>query len=227
MLASGPGLRRRELGALTPACLELQIDPPALVLAPDDVKNRKPTVQVIRPELAKELREWIETAQIGSESPLWPKLTQHTAKMLKADLEATGIPYVDSAGLFADFHCLRHSFISLITRGGVHPKLAQRLARHSTVELTLADEALALNALPTLPSIFDEATPESQQLRATGTEGENVLPTSLPKTGTKPCNSVHPGAMSDEPATIPFEVGSEQKKARKTRKKPCSGPLQS
>ena len=48
--------------------------------------------------------------------------------MLRDDLEAAGIPYVDAAGLYADFHALRHSFVSLITKGGVHPKIAQRLA---------------------------------------------------------------------------------------------------
>ncbi len=31
------------------------------------------------------------------------------------------LQYVDSSGLYADFHALRHSYVSLITQGGVHP----------------------------------------------------------------------------------------------------------
>ena len=44
-----------------------------------------------------------------------------TADMLKADLETANIPYVDDAGLYADFHALRHSTGSLLAAAGVHP----------------------------------------------------------------------------------------------------------
>ena len=55
-----------------------------------------------------------------------------------------------------DFHALRHTFISNLARGGVHPKVAMDVARHSTIELTmraythtlLPDRAAALDALP-------------------------------------------------------------------------------
>ncbi len=59
------------------------------------------------------------------------------ARMMKADLKAAGIPYKDSRGRVADFHALRHTFITNLTRSGVHPKTAQTLARHSTMELTM------------------------------------------------------------------------------------------
>ena len=55
-----------------------------------------------------------------------------------------------------DFHALRHSFITNLARGGVHPKTAQDLARHSDINLTLgfythtlvSERAEALNVLP-------------------------------------------------------------------------------
>ena len=64
----------------------------------------------------------------------------------------------DDLGRYADFHALRHTFISNVAAGGVHPKTAQRLARHSTIKLTMdrythlrrEDLAGALNVLPDL-----------------------------------------------------------------------------
>ena len=41
--------------------------------------------------------------------------------MLRADLDAAGIVYQDADGRFADFHALRHTFISNLPRGGVTP----------------------------------------------------------------------------------------------------------
>ncbi|MHC4664849.1 MAG: tyrosine-type recombinase/integrase [Planctomycetota bacterium] len=57
-----------------------------------------------------------------------------------------------------DFHALRHTYITNLVRGGIHPKLAMDLARHSDVNLTLgyythtflSDRADALTNLPTL-----------------------------------------------------------------------------
>jgi integrase len=80
--------------------------------------------------------------------------------MVRLDLEAAGIPYVDERGLVYDFHALRHQFISNLARAGVHPKEAQDLARHSTITLTmdhythldLRDQLAALDKLPGLPS---------------------------------------------------------------------------
>ena len=76
--------------------------------------------------------------------------------MLRVDLEKAGIPYQDDAGRVADFHSLRHTFITYLTKGGASPKVAQSLARHSSITLTmdryshinLFDERAALDVLP-------------------------------------------------------------------------------
>ena len=65
-----------------------------------------------------------------------------------------------------------HSFTTSLARGKVHPKVAQALARHSTITLTmdryrhavLEDQTEALGALPG----FDVA--EAQKAQATGTD---------------------------------------------------------
>jgi len=54
--------------------------------------------------------------------------------MIKADLAAAGVPYKDAHDRYADFHALRHTFISNLARAGVHPRNAQALARHSTID---------------------------------------------------------------------------------------------
>lgn len=63
----------------------------------------------------------------------WP---EKAARMPRIDLDASGIAYETADGL-ADFHSLRHTFISNLAASGVHPKLAQQLARHSTIALTM------------------------------------------------------------------------------------------
>ena len=55
-----------------------------------------------------------------------------SAKTWRAD-----IPYEDRSGAVFDFHALRHQFLTNLQRAGVHPKIAQALARHSTITLTM------------------------------------------------------------------------------------------
>jgi integrase len=67
--------------------------------------------------------------------------------------------YRNHAGLYADFHSCRHLFITSLERAGVRPKVAQKLARHSDIRLTLgvythaelADQSAAIEALPGPP----------------------------------------------------------------------------
>ena len=46
------------------------------------------------------------------------------ARILRPDLEAVSIPYEDDLGRVADFHALRHSFITALASGGIHPNTA-------------------------------------------------------------------------------------------------------
>jgi integrase len=81
--------------------------------------------------------------------------------MLRADLDIAGIAYVDEAGRVFDFHAFRHTFITGLTRAGVHPKETQTLARHSTIGLTMdrythlgiVDAAQAAERLPAVPVV--------------------------------------------------------------------------
>ena len=104
------------------------------------------------------------------------KVPIKTAKMLRGDLADAGIPYINDAGRYADFHSLRHTFITNLARSKVHPKTAQTLARHSSITLTMdryshslvGEQVAAIEALP------DLSLPSGQQAVATGTDDLEV-----------------------------------------------------
>ncbi len=107
-------------------------------------------------------------------------MPEKLAEMLRADMADAGIPYRDDTGRVADFHALRHTYITNLARGGVHPKVDQQLARHSTITLTMdryshtvvSELSDALDCLPELDR------PEPERQRATGTC--DIAPKSLP-----------------------------------------------
>ena len=59
------------------------------------------------------------------------------------------LSYRDDSGRFADFHALRHTFITNLATGGVHPKTAQTLARHSAITLKSVLHSSNANSAPT------------------------------------------------------------------------------
>ncbi len=79
-----------------------------------------------------------------------------------------------------DVHALRHSFGTLLSKGGVSPRTAQAAMRHSKIDLTmnvytdpkLLDVHGALNALPML-DLTSSPNTEAQTMRATGTDGRD------------------------------------------------------
>jgi Phage integrase family len=175
-LAMGTGFRANELRTLTREAFALDADPPSVTVKAAYSKRRREDVQPIREELAAALRPWLAARPAGT--PIFGRLTEHTADMLRHDLEAAGIAYETDSGT-ADFHCLRHSYVSALAMSNAPVKILQTLARHSTPALTLGvyahvglfDQAAALDALPDLTR--PEAAPdtEANTLAATGTDG--------------------------------------------------------
>ena len=192
------GLRASELASLTPASFALECGSPSVTVEAAYAKNRREDMLPVHPDLARALRPWI--AGKPASAPLWPGNWARLfkgGKMMQAELalaraiwiaEAEDaveqerrkgsdfLAYRDGQGRVIDFHALRHTFISTLARSGVSPKVAQTLARHSTITLTmdrythvgLHDVASAMQSLPALP---DAPARESQELRATGTSG--------------------------------------------------------
>lgn len=135
MLAYSTGLRSSELASLTPASFDLEGG--TVTVQAGYTKNRTLVVQPIPQVFLPMVAAWLEGKPAGC--PCWPgkwAKNKGAGKMLRKDLEAAGVPYVVD-GRFADFHSLRHAFISRVVRSGVNPRLAQSLARHSTITLTM------------------------------------------------------------------------------------------
>ncbi len=100
------------------------------------------------------------------------------------------LAYEDAQGQVVDFHALRGTFITNLSRSGVTPKTAQLLARHCDINLTMntytklgvMDQAAAVEALPAIPSGTSRTDATVQW--ATGTDGklgEKMVPTMVPR----------------------------------------------
>jgi integrase len=178
-MALGTGFRAHELSSLTLASLNLEADVPTATVEAAYSKRRKRDQQPLPTWLVDRLRTWLATHGELTGAPSSAKLFpggwwRRAAEMLREDLEAAEIDYVDADGRVLDFHGLRHQYITALTAAGVHPKTAQTLARHSTIDLTMnlythqlrTDVADALASVP-----GPAAAPDHQRNKATGTYG--------------------------------------------------------
>ena len=156
-IALETGLRRGEIESLTTRSFDINGPEPTVTVEAAYSKHRRRDVLPLRLALAEALK-----AHLMFKSPDAPVLNVpdrgRSARMIRADLKAARAAWlkqaddpdeckrrersdflatVDARGRHADFHALRHTFISGLARGGVHPKIAQGLARHGTIGLTL------------------------------------------------------------------------------------------
>jgi site-specific recombinase XerD len=198
LTAAGTGFRVRELKNMTPASFDLDGDTPTATAQAACTKNRKHAMQPLPLEVAAVLRGYLAHRPAGR--PVWPGTSWpvHASIMLKLDLaEARAkwlesfqderqraeaersdfLVYVDAEGRFADFHGLRHTYITMLGKAGVSPKEHQDLARHSTYALTgrythsrFYDLAAAVQGLP-IRTTGPGPESDRQALRATGTDG--------------------------------------------------------
>ena len=167
-LAVETGLRAGEIRSLTPLSFDLDGDLATVKVLAAYSKHRRDDTLPLLASTAAMLREYLAERELDKPVFQLPR-REELASILRVDLEAAGIPYRDAEGKVVDFHALRHTFITNLAQGGVHPKTAQALARHSTITLTMdryshsrrEDEARALSALPDLSrSEADEEVPD-------------------------------------------------------------------
>jgi len=157
LVAAYTGLRASELASLSRSSFDLEAATVTVEAAYS--KRRRTDTLPLHVSLIEPLREYLSTKTGRVFGGTW---AQHSgancAGMMRYDLKRAGIAYVDDQGRYADFHALRHTFISQLARSGVHPLKAKELARHSTITLTMdvyshvSTEELreALDSLPSL-----------------------------------------------------------------------------
>lgn len=226
-LAVETGLRASELRSLIWSSFTLEPDSQSVSVLAAYSKNRRDDVLPLRASTAKMLAAWYE--EQGRPAGLSPAFNMpkayHLSKVIRADLAdarqdwldevknnirereqreiSPFLRYRDESGKVLDFHALRHTIITNLARSGVHPKVAQQLARHSTITLTMdryshtvmGELAEALDRLPDLGNEVPARQP------ATGTDGTS-LPISLPKS--LPIQAASNGGV-DRPA-VPHEL---------------------
>lgn len=205
LVAVETGLRASELASLTPESFDLAGDRPTVTVEAAYSKRRRQDVQPLRAGLVDRLRPWL--AGKPARCLLWPGgpggWANHAAKLIREDLRALNearrqgdkkaaeVPYRDRRGLVFDFHALRHQFVSNLAAAGVAPKVAQTLARHSTITLTMdrythlgaSDTREALDRLPELPN--GKAAPASnargQENRVAGSQADRAADAPRPR----------------------------------------------
>lgn len=200
ILAAWTGFRKGEIGSLTLRSLRLEGEPPTATVAACYSKRRRKDVQVLHPEVVRHLKDWLATKKgLKPDQPLFPVsgrvpggTQRKTSKMIERDLMVARDKWIEEAktegerkrrlksdflchvnhdGLYADFHSLRHWFITGLARAGVSPKMAQTLARHSDIRLTmgvythveLSDRTAAIESLPGPPEANQHATAISKK----------------------------------------------------------------
>ncbi len=161
-LAAFTGLRAQEIASLTPRSFALDADPPTVTVDACYSKHRRKDVLPIADDLCRRLRTYLakrEKEHRGGDDRLWPgKWYRKAGEILQRDLAAAREAWlvgansaaernrrersdflraVDAAGQVVDFHSLRHGFITHLVMANVPPKVAQALARHSTITLTM------------------------------------------------------------------------------------------
>ena len=179
--ALGTGLRAKELGSLTPANFDFESAPATVRIDAENEKARRGDVLPLPPDLVELLKPWLAT--LPADAPVWGgkwSINKGAGKFMKLDLKAADVAYTNDDGQ-ADFHSLRHTFLSRLGRSGCPAKVMQRLARHSTVELTIGrythaslfDLGAAVANLPKLPTGSEPSSTAAEPvaLRATGTDG--------------------------------------------------------
>ncbi len=174
-VATETGLRRRELRSLTPSSFTLGTEPHVRIAAAYS-KRRREDIIPLRADFAATLRQAMRG--LPPTAPLF-HLGQNPAALLRRDLErardewikagATAaertarirsdfLSYIDRDGRRLDMHALRHSFVSRLARANVPPRVAQKLARHSTITLTMnvythLDASAPRDAIESLPRL--------------------------------------------------------------------------
>jgi len=195
------GLRVAEVSSLTPRSLDLDASRgPTVTLEAAYSKRKRRDVQPVPETLAAVIRLWI--ADKAHNEPLWVLPHKPTQRLLIPDLrrararwlrgltkgkrrregsDSDFLRYRDAAGRFADFHAMRHTYVTRLSMSNVPLPVAQRLARHSSPTLTantythvgLADGRAALERAFGKP----QNTEDSPDIaRATGTLGAPIEP---------------------------------------------------
>ena len=194
LLAAWTGYRKGELGSLTLRhFVGLDTDTPMIIVRAGYSKRRRDDSMVLHLDVADRFKKWLEIRQPASDDEILFPISEascgverKTSDMMAFDLMAARqiwiaetddeaekkkrhasdfLKYQGTDGKFADFHALRHTFITNLSYANIAPKTAQMLARHSDIKLTMQiythinaqEQADAIKSLPGLTKKDEKA----------------------------------------------------------------------
>ncbi len=239
------GLRAGELRSLRVRSFDLHSDPPTVTVEASYSKHRREDVLPIRRELANYLGGHFSGRGPDASAFDMPSESQ-VARMIRADLasaraawlqqatnetdqrcrsESDFLQYRDASGKVADFHALRHTFISNLVAGGVHPKTAQALARHSTITLTMdryahLDRSADSKALEALPRFEESVETPTSNGRAAQDDSASCL-AQCEQSDATTCDDVIPDDEEQREASGPVNGVSEWARRDSNPHSPC------
>jgi integrase len=240
VLAAWTGYRKGEIGSLTKQSFQLDADPPTATIQAACSKRKRQDKQVLHEALVTRLRAWLETKKPSRDELLFPVsgkvpggIERKTAKMMKRDLaaarsnwleefetdaersrheESDFLRYCDHDGRFADFHSNRHTFIISLSRNAVSPRMAQSLARHSDIRLTMGtythvevnDQQAAIESLPAPPAYSSgtrqRSTRAGRKASDDDSEPSEMVPKMVPFTSPRRSINLHQIASKTPPS---------------------------
>lgn len=152
----GTGLRRQEVADLIWDDIHEGATQPFVKLRAKATKSRRADVLPLRQDLAQEL------AAARGEAAGGDRVFRDVPSMYMHQkyLKAAGIAFEDEQGRRADFHALRHTFGTMLSKAGVAPRVAMELMRHTDLRLTMKvytdprvfDLGGAVEKLPVIPA---------------------------------------------------------------------------
>ncbi|HZU96561.1 MAG TPA: tyrosine-type recombinase/integrase [Planctomycetota bacterium] len=140
--AAGTGLRHGECRRVR--WCDLDFERRIVNIPAASAKSRRNQFVPLRDDLVERLKS--RRGDAAATDPVFPSEEFPTLRTYKLDLVAAGIARkdengnistADDEGRIVDFHALRTTFASSLAKAGVHPRAAQALMRHSSVELTM------------------------------------------------------------------------------------------
>ncbi len=162
-MAALTGLRRKELKTLEWGHLSLDTPATTVTVEAKNAKGKREDTVPIHIGFAEELRQWraLRMRELGRPVEAGDRVFHIAHRLLEQfekDCAYAGIRLKDGAGRIVDFHSLRHTFSTLLSRAGVSPRVAQSLMRHADITTTmktythveLMDRVAAVSALPAL-----------------------------------------------------------------------------
>lgn len=181
------GLRAGELRSLRAQSFDFESTPPTVTVEAAYSKRRREDRLYLKAETARALAGFLRATLPAALAFRMPHAVK-VVDMIRADLTTAGIEHATEEGV-VDFHALRHSFITSLTRAKVDPRTIQTLARHSTITLTMdryahsarSDEVAGIQRLPDLS--MPTLSLRTANGAATGTDGAPVLADCLASKG--------------------------------------------